>query len=138
MIQLTYWGLEQYSSPEARGAAAGLVQQSRALLLRNWLPEPHFTANDSAAGLGSYTLRTKSRWRSSRLIAECFLESKLILLVFCLDCRYVFENYGADDGEGYAWTGSACPLYSWGGLTGFIGLQHAGFYSTNGTATPIE
>ena len=56
----------------------------------------------------------------------------------CPDCRYVFENYGADDGEGYSWTSSACPLYSWGGLTGFIGLQHAGFYSTNGTATSIE
>ena len=42
---------------------------------------------------------------------------------------YVFENYGADDGEGYTWTSSACPLYSWGGLTGFVGLQHAGFYS---------
>ena len=68
MIQITYWGLEQYSSPEARGAAAGLVAQSRALLLRNWLPEPHFTANDSAAGLGSYTLQTMPRiFRKSKL-----------------------------------------------------------------------
>lgn len=96
MIQLTYWGLSQYSSPEATGATDGLVQQSKDLLLRNWRPEPLLLSNMSAAGRGGY----------------------------------VFENYGADDGEGYSWTSSACPLYSWGGLTGFVGLQHAGFYSS--------
>jgi hypothetical protein len=102
MIQITYWGLVQYKSPTAMGAAAGLVAQSRALLLRNWRPERDFTfANNTAAGLGGY----------------------------------VFENYGADDGEGYSWTGSACPLYSWGGLTGFIGLQHAGFYAPHNDST---
>ena len=51
MIQITYWGLVQYKSPTAMGAAAGLVAQSRALLLRNWRPERDFTyANDTAAG----------------------------------------------------------------------------------------
>ena len=40
---------------------------------------------------------------------------------------YVFENYGADTGEGYSSTGSAQPLYSWGGLLGYIGLVHNGF-----------
>ena len=43
--------------------------------------------------------------------------------------HYVFENFGADDGEGYAFSSSATPLYHWGALTGFIGLQSAGFYS---------
>ena len=66
MIQLTYWGLEQYSSAEARGAAAGLVAQSRALLLRNWLPEPHFTGNGSAAGMGSYVPKIPTRTRGSK------------------------------------------------------------------------
>ena len=77
MIQITYWGLEQYNSPEARGAAAGLVAQSRALLLRNWLPEPHFTANDSAAGLGSYTLRTMLRIDQVADGQRLFRKSKL-------------------------------------------------------------
>jgi hypothetical protein len=102
MIQITYWGVSQYTSPQARGATAGLVAQSKALLLKNWRPEPALQTNATAAGRGGY----------------------------------VFENYGADDGEGYSWTSSACPLYSWGGLTGFIGLQHAGFYTyANGSVT---
>ena len=36
MIQIVYWGLEQYTSAEAKGAAAGLVAQSKALLLKEW------------------------------------------------------------------------------------------------------
>ena len=34
MIQIVYWGLERYSGAEAKGAAAGLVAQSKALLLK--------------------------------------------------------------------------------------------------------
>jgi hypothetical protein len=36
MLQLVYWGIEQYASKEAKGAADGLVAQSKALLLREW------------------------------------------------------------------------------------------------------
>ena len=84
MIQLVYWGLAEYALdvPQARGAAAGLVAQSRALLLQGWR-EHH----------------------------------------------YVFENYGGDDGEGFAYSSSSTPLYHWGALSGFIGLQHGGFYT---------
>ena len=42
--------------------------------------------------------------------------------------RNVMENYGADSGEGYEASSSATPFYSWGALTGFIGLQANGFY----------
>ena len=34
MIQLVYWGLEQYTGAEAVGARKGLVAQSKALLLK--------------------------------------------------------------------------------------------------------
>jgi len=36
MVQLTMWGLEQYQSAAVKGAAAGLVAQSKDLLMRNW------------------------------------------------------------------------------------------------------
>lgn len=42
--------------------------------------------------------------------------------------RYVYENFDADTGEGYGYSSEAQPLYSWGALAGFIGLQHNGFY----------
>lgn len=71
MIQLTYWGLAQYSSAEARGAAAGLVAQSRALLLRNWLPEPHFTGNGSAAGMGSCAPNLSDSHSRVKAAVEC-------------------------------------------------------------------
>jgi hypothetical protein len=98
MIPLVYWGLEQYSSVEAKAATTGLVTQSRNLLLKNWRPQRNFVGGNSAAGQGGY----------------------------------VFENYGADTGEGFAYSSSATPLYSWGGLTGFIGLKHSGFYAPLG------
>ena len=44
--------------------------------------------------------------------------------------RYVYENFGADTGEGYGYSSEAQPLYSWGALAGFIGLQANGFYPT--------
>jgi len=94
MIQITYWALSQYRGVEARGATAGLVAQSRALLLKEWRGYAGTGAAGSFAGLG----------------------------------RNVFENYGADTGDGYATSSSAEPLYSWGGLAGFIGLQANGFY----------
>jgi hypothetical protein len=93
MVQLTYWGLDQYRSPVVRDATAGLVAQSKALLLKNWHGYPPF-GNGSFAGVG----------------------------------RNVMENYGADTGEGYESSSSATPFYSWGALTGFIGLQANGFY----------
>jgi hypothetical protein len=46
---LRYWGLEQYNSTEAKGAAAGLVAQSKALLLKEW---HGYGGNNSYAGVG--------------------------------------------------------------------------------------
>lgn len=43
--------------------------------------------------------------------------------------RYVYENFGADTAEGYGYSSEAQPLYSWGALAGFIGLQANGFYA---------
>ena len=43
--------------------------------------------------------------------------------------RYVYENFGADTGEGYGYSSEAQPLYSWGALAGFIGMQANGFYA---------
>ena len=43
--------------------------------------------------------------------------------------RYVYENFGADTGEGYGYSSEAQPMYSWGALAGFIGLQRNGFYA---------
>ena len=37
MVQLVMWGLEQYESDVVKGAAAGLIEQSKNLLMRNWL-----------------------------------------------------------------------------------------------------
>lgn len=42
--------------------------------------------------------------------------------------RRVYENYGADTGQGYTYSSSAAPFYAWGALSGFIGLVHNGFY----------
>ena len=93
MIQLVYWGLEQYQSETAKGAAAGLVAQSKALLMKEW------------QGSGSDDVADPNPWG-----------------------HLVFENYGADTGNGWEASSSATPLYSWGALTGFIGLQANGFY----------
>ena len=49
MLQLVAWGLEEYSSPEAIGALAGLAQQSKAVLLRTWLG---FESDDGYSGTG--------------------------------------------------------------------------------------
>ena len=95
MIQIVYWGLEQYSSAEAKGATAGLVAQSKAMLLKEW----RGYGNQSAPG-GSYAGSG----------------------------RYVYENFGADTGEGYGYSSEAQPMYSWGALAGFVGLQANGFY----------
>ena len=59
-------------------------------------------------------------------------------------CMYSQENFGADTAEGklnlsvlglmccwflgYGYSSEAQPMYSWGALAGFIGLQEAGFY----------
>jgi hypothetical protein len=92
MIQLVYWALEKYpTNKAAQGAAAGLVQQSRALLMKEWRG---YGGQNSYAGSG----------------------------------RYVYENFGADTGEGYGYSSEAQPMYSWGALAGFIGLQANGFY----------
>jgi hypothetical protein len=93
MIQIVYWGLEQYTTTNkaAAGAAAGLVAQSRALLMKEWRG---YGGVNSYAGSG----------------------------------RYVYENFGADTGEGYGYSSEAQPMYSWGALAGFIGLQANGFY----------
>ena len=45
------------------------------------------------------------------------------------DSRYVYENFDPETGEGYGFSSEAQPMYSWGALAGFIGLQHAGFYA---------
>jgi hypothetical protein len=63
MLQLVYWGIAEYKSKEAKGATDGLVEQSKALLLREWYG---YDSNNAYAGTG----------------------------------RRVYENYGADTGEG--------------------------------------
>ena len=95
MVQLTMWGLEQYESAVVRGAAAGLVAQSRDLLMRNW--RGYDGSNSPEEGFGG-------------------------------NGRYVFENYGADTGEGDSYSSSAVPMYSWGALLGMVGLKANGFY----------
>jgi len=42
--------------------------------------------------------------------------------------RYVYENFDADTAEGYGYSSEAQPMYSWGALAGFIGLQQAGVF----------
>lgn len=38
MLQIVYWGMAEYTSAEAKGATDGLVEQSKALLLRvRWI-----------------------------------------------------------------------------------------------------
>lgn len=74
MIQITMWGLEQYASQDVKGAAAGLVEQSKNLLLHNW----RGFASDNSPSDG-----------------------------FAGNGRYVFENYGADTGDGFAYSSSA-------------------------------
>jgi len=95
MIQIVYWALEQYDSAQARGARAGLVTQSKALLLKEW----RGYGDDTAPG-GSYAGSG----------------------------RYVYENFDADTAEGHGFSSEAQPMYSWGALAGFVGLQANGFY----------
>tara|TARA_B110000208_G_scaffold134378_1_gene162547 strand:- start:163 stop:1869 length:1707 start_codon:yes stop_codon:yes gene_type:complete len=99
MIQIVYWALREYDSAEAKGARLGLVEQSRALLLKEWRGYSNSIGNASDAG-GSYSGSG----------------------------RYVYENFGADTGEGYGYSSEAQPMYSWGALAGFIGMQEEGFY----------
>lgn len=100
MVQLVYWGLREYDTDTVKGARAGLVAQSRNLFLKNFLG---FEFDSNVKG-GNYTVGFPGMG------------------------RYIFENYGADTGLGYAYSSSATPMYSWGCLLGFIGLQENGFY----------
>ena len=43
--------------------------------------------------------------------------------------RYVYENFDPETGEGYGFSSEAQPMYSWGALAGFVGMQHAGLYA---------
>ena len=86
----------QYRSKEARGAAAGLVAQSKALLLNSWCGYDNSLGNSSAPG-GSYAGSG----------------------------RYVYENFDADTAEGYGYSSEAQPMYSLGALAGFVGLRDA-------------
>ena len=49
MLQLVAWGLEEYESPVVKGALAGLAQQSKAVLMRDWLG---FESSDGYSGTG--------------------------------------------------------------------------------------
>jgi glycogen debranching enzyme len=49
MLQIVYWGLAEYTSEEAKGAADGLVEQSKALMLREWFG---YESNNDYAGTG--------------------------------------------------------------------------------------
>ena len=91
MLQLVFWGLAQYTSEEAKSATDGLVEQSKALLLREWFG---YASDNDYTGTG----------------------------------HRVYENYGADTAEGFAYSSSAAPMYAWGALAGHIGLVHHGFY----------
>jgi hypothetical protein len=52
MVQLVYWGLEQYNSSVVRDATRGLVAQSKDLLMKNWYGYPGNGGNGSFAGVG--------------------------------------------------------------------------------------
>lgn len=55
MVQLTMWGMEQYKSTVVRDAAAGLVAQSKNLLMRNWRGfDGSNSAEEGFAGNGRY------------------------------------------------------------------------------------
>eukprot|EP01052_Picozoa_sp_SAG31_P017565 SAG31_NODE_1207_length_9383_cov_5.316351_5_plen_395_part_00 len=49
MLQLVAWALEEYQSAEVKGALSGLAQQSKAVLLRDWLG---FDSRDGYSGTG--------------------------------------------------------------------------------------
>lgn len=49
MLQLVAWGLEEYESDAVKGALSGLAQQSKAVLLRDWLG---FDSDDGYSGTG--------------------------------------------------------------------------------------
>ena len=42
---------------------------------------------------------------------------------------FVSSRFGADTAEGYGYSSEAQPLYSWGALAGFVGMQEHGFYA---------
>ena len=51
------------------------------------------------------------------------------MVISCCDSRvHVTSIFGADTGEGYGYSSEAQPMYSWGALAGFVGLQANGFY----------
>lgn len=55
MVQLTMWGLEQYNSSVVQAAAAGLVAQSKNLLMHNWRGyDGSNSAAEGFAGQGRY------------------------------------------------------------------------------------
>jgi len=104
MIQIVYWALDSgYRGAEVQGARAGLVAQSKALLLKEW------------RGYGNMSMPGGSYAGSG---------------------RYVYENFDADTAEGYGYSSEAQPMYSWGALAGFIGLQASGYYEALGEDIP--
>lgn len=106
MLQISYWALAEYSHPVVRNATAGLVAQSYNLLRKEW----------------------RGGWGPANMTAAVADGSAAAGLSFAGIGHMVFENYGADTGEGHSFSSSAQPLYHWGALAGFIGLQAAGFY----------
>ena len=62
-------------------------------------------------------------------LADVFFVCVCVMMTLCFKGRYVYENFGADTAEGYGYSSEAQPLYSWGALAGFIGLQANGFYA---------
>jgi hypothetical protein len=116
MIQIVYWGLQVqytihhalYSSDRvllqrytptnkaAAGAAAGLVAQSRALLMKVPYTIHHtlYTIHDTHRAL------LMKEWRGYGGTDS-----------YAGSGRYVYENFGADTGEGYGYSSEAQPMY---------------------------
>ena len=72
MVQLVYWGLEQYSSSVVKNATLGLVAQSRNLLMKNWYG---YAPNAKGAGPWplDYAPRKLSKLESFLPEYKCFL-----------------------------------------------------------------
>jgi len=74
MVQLTFWAISQYQSAEAKAATAGLVAQSKALVLKEWLG---YDGDTPYAGTGrrvyeNYDADTAEGWSYSSSAAPLY------------------------------------------------------------------
>ena len=83
MLQLVAWGLEEYESPAVKGALAGLAQQSKAVLMRDWLG---FESRDGYSGTG----RRWARTAPPQMFNPHFSFRLLLFLLLCLATSQTF------------------------------------------------